>query len=147
MADPDRRTMIAVLSVNEGRRSTCYADSKGIPTVGVGFNLMRADARTRIEALGCDFEAVLAGDLALDEARRVVLADMAFNLGGPRLAGFKKMLAAVTEEDWERAADEMMESRWYREVGHRGVRNVAVMRSGALVADYVPTVRDGTATV
>jgi lysozyme len=174
--DPDVRTLIRVLSLNEGRHATCYHDTRGIPTVGIGFNLHRHDAREKLEALGCDYDAVVAGAHALEEdqidalletdlctaisdarqlfpnfdslstPRQIVLVDMAFNLGLPRLSGFRKMIAAVIAEDWNRAADEMIDSRWYREVGHRGRRNVEVMRSGALVADYLPRTDTGTAT-
>lgn len=175
--DPDIRTLIHVLSVNEGRRNACYRDTKDIPTIGVGFNLHRADARAKVEALGCDYPAVVAGLIELEEgqidalleadlctaiadarslfpnfdalctARQIVLVDMAFNLGRSRLAGFRKMIAAVIAEDWDRAAAEMIDSRWYREVKTRGIRNVAVMRSGELVEDYVPITRSDTATV
>lgn len=174
--DPDLRTLVRVLSLNEGRRATRYHDTEGIPTVGVGFNLHRHDAREKLEMLGCDYDAVVAGTLALEEdqidalleadlctalsdarqlfanfdalvtPRQIVLTDMAFNLGLPRLSGFRRMIAAVTAGDWDRAADEMIDSRWYRTVGHRGRRNVEVMRTGELVADYLPPTDAGTTT-
>ena len=63
---------------------------------------------------------------------------MAFNLGKSRLSGFRKMIAAVTAEDWEEAARQMIDSAWYRQVKSHGERNVEVMRTGELVADYLP---------
>ena len=47
---------------------------------------------------------------------------MCFNLGRPRLSNFKKFLAALEEGDYEKAAVEMMDSRWASQVGDRAVR-------------------------
>jgi lysozyme len=175
--DPDIRTLIHVLSFNEGRKPARYDDHKGIATIGVGFNLERGDARAKIEALGLDYDAVLAGDKELSQAqidellestmaqaiedargvipgfndlttpRQIVLADMAFNLGRAGLSKFRKMIAAIAVEDWDEAAEQMIDSKWYREVGHRGPRNVSVMRTGELVSDYIPPEAGGTAFV
>jgi lysozyme len=48
-----------------------------------------------------------------------VIVNMAFNLGYSRLKGFKRMLAAVSNRDYERAAKEMEDSKWYGQVGRR----------------------------
>ncbi len=53
----------------EGRRSTVYRDTKGIPTIGVGFNLTTADAPAQIAALGLDYQSVLNGSAALTDAQ------------------------------------------------------------------------------
>ncbi len=143
--DPDIRTLIHVISYNEGRRPDTYLDSRGIPTIGVGFNLERADARATISALGLDYDEVLAGRQRVDDEqidalleedlvtairdagslvanfdalatpRQIVLVDMAFNLGKTRMAGFRKMIAAVEAENWNEAAAQMIDSRWYRQ--------------------------------
>lgn len=55
---------------------------------------------------------------------------MIFNVGKPRLLGFKLMLAAVDSGDYEEAAKQMIESVWARQVGQRAVRLAAMMRSG-----------------
>jgi GH24 family phage-related lysozyme (muramidase) len=153
---------------NEARRHRAYFDSENIPTVGIGFNLRRGDARHKIEMLGVDYDQVcnqqieltddqidnrLVADLAtaidnasalfpnfgdINTARQMILVDMAFNLGKNRLSGFRKMIAAVTSEDWNKAANQMIDSAWYRQVKSRGERNVEVMRSGELVTDYLP---------
>ena len=39
------------------------------------------------------------------------------------------MKAAVEESDWERAADEMVDSNWYKQVGDRAKDLVARMRN------------------
>ena len=51
----------------EGRRATVYKDTKGIPTIGVGFNLMAAGAEQAILNLGVPYPSVVSGFLALTE--------------------------------------------------------------------------------
>ena len=66
----------------------------------------------------------------LDDARHNVLINMIFNMGRPRLSQFRMMIAAVNAGDWNEAADQMIDSRWYRQVGNRAVELVAQMRTG-----------------
>lgn len=66
----------------------------------------------------------------LDQVRQAALVDLAFNLGSARLAGFVKFLAAMGRGDYERAADELVDSLWFGQVGRRGPRIVAMVRSG-----------------
>ena len=47
---------------------------------------------------------------------------MCFNLGITRLKKFKNFLGALSKQDWELAATEMMDSRWATQVGQRAVR-------------------------
>ena len=54
---------------------------------------------------------------------------MMFNLGYPRLSAFKGMRSGVDARDWERAADEMVDSRWYNQVPNRAERLVTRMRN------------------
>ena len=58
-----------------------------------------------------------------------IIANMMFNMGRPRLSKFANMKAAVDEGDWNRAADEMMDSRWYNQVTNRAERLVERMRN------------------
>ena len=58
---------------------------------------------------------------------------MAFNLGVGGLLAFTKMFAALQERDWDRAAAEMLDSRWARQVGDRAVRLAQQMTSNAWV--------------
>ena len=54
---------------------------------------------------------------------------MMFNMGFPRLKKFKGMYKAVLAGDWQKAADEMVDSRWYKQVTNRAERLVKRMRS------------------
>lgn len=57
-----------------------------------------------------------------------VLINMAFNLGRSRLGKFKNMVVAVNEGNYQKAADEMIDSRWYKQVGNRSKELVEWMR-------------------
>lgn len=145
---------------NEGHRHLAYRNSAGIPTVGIGFNLLRADAPEKVRALGLDYdrvlkseqelsneqiEALFAQDLhnamnaaaalvpswaALTAARKTALTDMAFNLGAGGLARFSRFIAAVNRADWKSAAEEITNSLYYRQVGARAERNAWAIRHG-----------------
>ena len=58
-----------------------------------------------------------------------MIANMMFNLGYPRLSKFRGMKAGVDARDWNLAAEEMVDSRWYAQVGKRAERLVDRMRA------------------
>jgi len=59
-----------------------------------------------------------------------VLLNMCFNLGIYGLLGFKKTLAYIKAGDWERAANNMLVSRWAKQVGRRAIELSELMRKG-----------------
>ena len=61
----------------------------------------------------------------------MTLVDMSFNLGLTKLNKFEKMKAGLMNNDYNVAADEMIDSKWYKQVKDRGPRMVNVMRSAA----------------
>ena len=56
------------------------------------------------------------------------IIDMLYNLGKTRFKKFIKMIAAINEEDWERAAEEAKDSRWFKQVKSRGKEIVEIFR-------------------
>ena len=66
----------------------------------------------------------------LGDARQFVLVDMAFNMGLAGLKGFKKMLAAIESGDFDKAAEEMLDSKYGRQVVHRARLNAEIMKTG-----------------
>ena len=122
----------------EGRRSFPYEDTVGKVTIGVGRNLDDVGLSTdEIDLLLSNDINRTIDDVAtleywdlLDDARKVVVADMVFNLGLTRFKGFIKTNQALSDGDYERAADEMVDSKWYRQTGRRAIRNVEIMRNG-----------------
>lgn len=78
------------------------------------------------------FEAVRVADRFLPNAPdevRMILINMAFNLGEPRLSKFVRFRKALEEERWYEAGYEMQESLWFNHVGNRAKRLVDRMFS------------------
>jgi len=65
----------------------------------------------------------------LPEEAQQIIANMMFNMGRTRLSKFKGMKRGVDARDWNAAADEMVDSAWYRQVTNRADRLVQRMRS------------------
>jgi lysozyme len=65
----------------------------------------------------------------LPEEAQQVIANMMFNLGRPRLSKFAGMKRGVDTRDWNQAADEMVDSAWYRQVTNRADRLVERIRA------------------
>ena len=66
----------------------------------------------------------------LDAVRQLILMDMAFNMGVPRLCKFKKMWAAIHEQRFDIASIEMLDSRWAKQVGRRAIKLSDAMKNG-----------------
>lgn len=66
---------------------------------------------------------------AASTGRRHALVSMAFNLGQTRLAGFKRLRAAVLAGDWDGAAAEALDSRWASQTGRRAAEVAALLRT------------------
>lgn len=122
----------------EGFSKLPYKCPTGHLTIGYGHNLENG-----ISAKAALF--ILQEDLAraeravkdafpwwwkLDDARQFVLVDMAFNMGLAGLKGFKKMLAAIESGDFDKAAEEMLDSKYGRQVVHRARLNAEIMKTG-----------------
>ncbi|WP_372809443.1 glycoside hydrolase family protein [Litorivivens sp.] len=81
-----------------------------------------ARVRRELEARG-----IISG---LDDVREAVAMDMCYNLGINRLLKFRKFISALRVKDFDRAAREMVDSKWYRQVGTRAKRLVKMMKTG-----------------
>ena len=67
---------------------------------------------------------------SLNSVRQKVIIDMRLNLGLAGLKGFKRMISALEQGDYDKAAEEMKDSKWYYQVGIRGRRLVKMMKAG-----------------
>ena len=66
----------------------------------------------------------------LDAVRQLILMDMAFNMGVPRLCKFKRMWGAIHDHKFDDAGREMLDSRWAKQVGSRATKLSDAMRKG-----------------
>jgi lysozyme len=135
------------LAEDEGCKFEIYLDHLGLPTFGIGALIKEHDpeygqpvgtpvsedrVRKRFNldiAVTIEDCQVLYDDFDdLPEEAQLVIANMMFNMGRPRLSKFKGMKAGVDARDWERAADEMVDSRWHDQVPNRAKRLVKRIR-------------------
>jgi len=136
------------LEVDEGCVYKIYNDHLGYATFGIGHLVTESDpeqgqslgtpvSSDRVaEAFESDIQSVLRdcnilySDFHnLPEEAQQVIANMMFNLGRPRLSKFAGMKRGVDARDWNQAADEMVDSNWYRQVTNRADRLVERVRA------------------
>ena len=135
------------LEIDEGVEYEIYLDHLGYPTFGIGHLITKNDPEygwkvgTSIDTVRVhetfeqDIKTVLSDCARLysdfedlpEEAQRVI-ANMMFNMGLTRLSKFKGMKRGVDAKDWNVAADEMVDSKWYNQVTNRAKRLVERMR-------------------
>ena len=134
----DLDNLITDLKVDEGFESRVYTCSANKLTVGYGWNLEDNDLPESIAVELLKYAAVekiaqLSNNqwfCELDSRRQSAIANMAFNIGVGGVLKFKKMIAAIEAKDYDLAAIEMQDSKWYNQVGERAKRLVNVMRWG-----------------
>ena len=66
----------------------------------------------------------------LDKERQYVLIDLCFNMGIKGLLKFKNMLLALGTGNWNKAADELLNSKYALQVGKRAIRLASTIRNG-----------------
>ena len=141
-----------MLTADEGKRLKVYDDHngepikkgskvEGYPTIGIGRELQNfglSDDEARYLLMN-DIERVLKEAEAftwwnnINEARKICVANMLFNLGLTRFNQFKKFQAALNANNWAEAANQMMLSRWAKQVKTRATRLEKIMRTGQLL--------------
>jgi lysozyme len=144
----DLQVLREQLEIDEGVKYEVYNDHLGYATFGVGHLVLESDPENGseigtevsesrvVEAFEQDCENVLSDcnilyedfDDLPEEAQQVI-ANMMFNMGRPRLSKFRGMKRGVDSRDWNAAADEMVDSAWYRQVTKRADRLVERIRA------------------
>ena len=141
-------TLRKQLEIDEGIKHDIYLDHLGLPTFGIGHLITDADPESG-QAVGTTisdervqsaFEADVVSVIEdcnklyddfdeLPEEVQQIIANMMFNMSRTRLSKFRGMKRGVDARDWNAAADEMVDSRWYRQVTNRADRLVQRMRA------------------
>jgi GH24 family phage-related lysozyme (muramidase) len=119
---------------HEGFIAKVYLDSLGKATIGYGHLLTEDDDfeegiiydKDILEELfDKDFNKAkqgmeeLVGTLDIAMAAKGIIIEMVFQLGKTGVSKFKNMFAALNEYDYTRAAEEMLNSAWYRQTPSR----------------------------
>ena len=138
--DFNMRAFECQLKIHEGVKYVSYLDTENLLTGGIG-HLLRADEIPRwplnspiseeqvttwfnqdsasaikiaTNYLGADYWSTLT------DVRKRAVADLAFNLGARGLSKFVAFKSAMLASDYNRAGQELRNSRWYTQVGRRG---------------------------
>ena len=122
----DREAVFEQLKIDEGVVNEIYKDHLGYPTFGVGHLILASDtehgqevgtsvSENRVkECFKKDLDTAISECVALygegfnnwpGEVQEVVV-NMMFNMGRPRLGGFKNFRKALEEGDWKQAGIE-----------------------------------------
>lgn len=135
----DRLALNNSIRAHEGYSQKVYRDSRDIATVGWGTNVSYIEDSKNHEAwFDRDVDAAILnvtkwlGDVwdSISPARQAVIAEMAYQLGMPRLSLFEKFRAALLRSDYADASLQMRLSHWYEQVPKRAEELVAIMEHG-----------------
>ena len=129
--------IVEEIKQDEGFNGYQYDDHLGNPTIGYGTLLPLKEKqgemllRIDIEDMVIELQRAKPFIDSLPLDAKMVLINMTYNLGVPRLLGFRKMWEALERGDFPRAADEMLDSRWATQVKGRAERLAKKMRTSS----------------
>jgi len=138
------------LKRDEGCVYSVYLDHLNLPTTGIGHLINEWDEEYG-KPVGTPVSEERVNDLfdkdiqvTIDECKvlydnfdnlpeeaQLIIANMMFNLGRPRLTKFRKMYEAVMDANWIEAAIQMEDSLWAKQVPNRAERLCNRMRNVA----------------
>lgn len=136
-----RDQLKAQLQRQEEYRFKLYRDTVGKTTGGFGHNFDAKGVSRTVAAFILDEDiadaekeaATFPWFVAIDSTRQDVVINMIFNLGLEKFSEFKHMISFLAAGKYFEAADEMLRSAWYHEVGNRAVELAMIMESGQYV--------------
>jgi len=130
-----------MIAEDEGFRDKPYKCPKGYLTIGYGFNidvngLPQQIANQWLDLIIYQLENKLSRQISfwydLNDARKSILINMAYQMGVNGLLNFHDMIKALESKDYSRAAAAMKDSVWYKEYTTRAYRLINIMTSGEL---------------
>ena len=138
--------LISRIKVAEGEKRDVtgmhipYRDHLGKLTIGWGTLIEDGITDDEAEFLlknRLDVAAITACEFAgenqggrIPDPRLNIITEMAYQMGRPRLFGFKRMREAFLEGNFEKAADEMLDSKWAKQTPRRAEEAAVIMISG-----------------
>lgn len=132
--EPWQSKLVEDLIVFEGFRAHLYDDATGKPpvkswvgnlTTGYGWNIEGAGINTelglivlkyQVEKVATELSQRFHWFVKLSQDRKRAIGNLSFNMGIGRLLGFKKALRAMEYHTFEIAANELLDSRWAKQV-------------------------------
>lgn len=155
----NRQFIEQFIAKHEGRRSKVYSDSRGILTIGIGWNLEDKQSADICEHFGLNLDklksgeqclsdeqidqvydyqvtqtissasGLLVGFMAMPDNVQAVVVDMIFNLGLPRFSKFRDTIAALNRGGWKQAAIDAGQSLWAKQVPNRAKEDIALLEA------------------
>jgi lysozyme len=129
------------LIIDEGIKYSVYLDHLSLKSCGIGHYIRQDEPEfdlevgTQITEDRCtelfeediksvmkDCKKVFEDWDDMDEEVKQICANMMFNLGLPRFSKFRKTINNIINKNYAKAAEEMRDSRWYRQVTNRAER-------------------------
>ena len=125
-------TLVESIKKHEGFRSKPYPDpihGWDVPTFGIGFTYITEEEAdyiltNRIKSITKELESRIPFFSSLPQDIQEVLIEMSFQLGVAGTLRFKNMLKALESNNYAKAAEEMLDSKWARQTPVR-VNNLA----------------------
>jgi lysozyme len=157
----DDATIIQRLMLNEGVRNKAYYCPAGKLTIGIGRNLddnplteeeiavighnCRGKCitneqaaylcRNNIAQVKAQLDRELPWWRTLDIDRQFVMIDLCFNMGIKKLLTFQKTLNSIATGYYIIAGEQLMQSKYAKQVGVRARRNAYALKTGEWVAN------------
>ena len=131
--------LIEQLKIHEGMKLKPYLCTSKKLTIGIGRNLDDVGI-SKEEA-----EMLLKNDIyeatnqllnafpfmaTFSDVRISAMINFTFNVGIGTVRKFSNTIEYLKNEDWEAAADEMMDSKWAEQVGDRAIQITEQIRTG-----------------
>ena len=129
------------LTEDEGCKYEIYLDHLGYKTFGIGHLCKATDPENDLE-VGSEVSKERVNECFLNDIEKVIedctilyddfytlpdeaqliIANMMFNLGRPRLTNFIRMRKAINEGNFAEAKIQMLDSKWAKQVPNRAER-------------------------
>ena len=136
----NREKLLDMITLHEGLELKPYKCTSDKLTIGIGRNIedigiTEEEARYLLQN---DVDRILKEVEhwtfleKLNDVRQAVILDMVFNMGVSRFNAntWVKTFAAIQDEDFDEAANQMLDSKWANQVGQRAIRLSQMMRKG-----------------
>jgi len=133
----------------EGRRHALYTDSRGNVTIGVGFHMIGDTDKIvrkmfvingkekltdkQIDRILSEKVTICIGDVrtvipnfdTIPYKYKLICADLRYQLGPTGFRKFKRAIAAIKKNDFDKFRLELRQSLWYIQSGNRGKHHVS----------------------
>lgn len=135
---PIEQVFKELVKSDEGFSHTIYRCTKGKRTIGYGFNLEVGLTKEECDAVLAVKTKNLINDVSkrfpkfftLSTNRQLALLNIAYNIGVSGLFEFVEMFKALRQNDYDKAAEEILDSKAARELPSRYWRISKLMMDG-----------------